>query len=235
MFHNQPTMQRNRISIIIPTLNESKVIVQTLSSLQPFRVRGHEVIIVDGGSHDNTRGLVSGLVDRVLAAPAGRASQMSAGVAAATGQVIWFLHADTVPPAQADHLILSAMERGIWGRFDVRLSGRRLLLRIVERFMNLRSRLTGIATGDQGIFVRRKALDSIGGLPFQELMEDIELSRRLKRVGRPICMREQVITSSRRWEEKGVLSTMILMWRLRFAYALGTDPGQLARRYDAGT
>lgn len=224
-------MQRNRISIIIPTLNEASVIVPTLSSLQPFRGHGHEVILVDGGSNDNTKELVSGLVDRVVTAPAGRALQMFLGVAAATGQVIWFLHADTVPPAQADHLILSAMKRGIWGRFDVRLSGGRLLLRVVEYFMNLRSRLTGIATGDQGIFVQRKALDSIGGVPSQELMEDIELSRRLKRVGRPVCLRERVVTSSRRWEEKGVIATMVLMWRLRFAYALGAAPALLARRY----
>jgi rSAM/selenodomain-associated transferase 2 len=225
-------MQKGRISIIIPTLNEAEAIGPTLSSLQPFREHGHEVIIVDGGSRDNTRTLVLGRVDRILTAPCGRSSQMSAGVNASLGRVIWFLHADTLPPPQADHLILSAMDRGLWGRFDIRLSGEHPLLRGVERLMNLRSRLTGIATGDQGIFVKREALDAIGGVPSQALMEDIELSRRLKRQGRPVCLAEQVVTSSRRWEKKGVLSTILLMWRLRFAYALGADPDRLARRYD---
>ena len=219
------------ISIIIPTLNEASVIGPTLSSVQPFRERGHEVIVVDGGSHDHTTTLALGRVDHVLTAPRGRSSQMSAGVATSLGQVIWFLHADTLPPPQADHLILAAMERGIWGRFDVKLSGAHLLLRIVERFMNLRSRLTGIATGDQGIFMRREVLDAMGGVPSQAIMEDIELSRRLKRLGSPVCLREQVIASSRRWEEKGMFTTILLMWRLRFAYSLGADPARLVRRY----
>lgn len=224
-------MQKKRISIIIPTLNEAAVVGPTLLSLQPFRERGHEVIVVDGGSHDHTTTLALGSVDYLLTAPRGRSSQMSAGVTASLGQVIWFLHADTLPPPQADHLILTAMEQGIWGRFDIKLSGVYLLLRVVERFMNLRSRLTGIATGDQGIFMRREALNAIGGVPSQPLMEDIELSRRLKRLGSPVCLQEQVIASSRRWEEDGVLSTILLMWRLRFAYTLGADPARLVRRY----
>lgn len=224
-----------RISVIIPALNEAPVIVKTLNFLQPLRERGHEVIVVDGGSQDATKTLAMTRVDHVLSAPAGRALQMSAGARSASGQVLWFLHADTLPPAKADSLILTAMERGVWGRFDVRLSGSHRILRIVERLMNLRSRLSGIATGDQGIFVRRVALDAIGGVPLQPLMEDIELSRRLKRLDMPVCLRERVITSSRRWEEKGVVSTILFMWRLRFAYALGVDPTRLAHRYyDAG-
>ena len=224
-----------RISIIIPVLNEAAVIESTLSFLQPFRKRGHEVLVVDGGSRDHTVQLAMDGADRVINAPQGRALQMSAGVSAAQGDVIWFLHADTLPPPHADDLILNAMEQGVWGRFDVRLSGRHPLLRLVEGLMNLRSRLTGIVTGDQGIFVRREALDAVGGVPCQALMEDIELSRRLKRLGRPVCLREQVVSSSRRWEEKGVVPTIFLMWRLRLAYALGADPARLATRYYTNT
>ena len=224
-----------RISIIIPVFNESAVIESTLSSLQPFRKHGHEVLVVDGGSRDHTVRLAVAGADRVIHAPRGRALQMSAGVSAAQGDVILFLHADTLPHPQADDLILEAMSQGIWGRFDVRLSGRHPLLRLVEGLMNLRSRITGIVTGDQGIFVRREALDAIGGVPCQALMEDIELSRRLKRLGRPVCLREQVVSSSRRWEEKGVVSTILLMWRLRLAYALGADPERLATRYYTNT
>src|SRR3990172_2608691 len=219
------------ISIIIPALNEAAVIESTLSFLQPFRKRGHEVLVVDGGSRDHTVQLAMDGADRVINAPQGRALQMSAGVSAAQGDVIWFLHADTLPPPHADDLILNAMSQGIWGRFDVRLSGRHPLLRLVEGLMNLRSRITGIVTGDQGIFVRREALDAVGGVPCQALMEDIELSRRLKRLGRPVCLREQVVSSSRRWEEKGVVSTIFLMWHLRLSYALGADPERLATRY----
>src|SRR3990172_6140220 len=219
------------ISIIIPVLNESAVIESTLSSLQPFRKQGHEVLVVDGGSRDHTVQLAMGGADRVMNTPRGRALQMSAGVTAAQGDVIWFLHADTLPPPHADDLILDALAQGVWGRFNVRLSGSHPLLRLVEGLMNLRSRITGIATGDQGIFVRREALDAIGGVPCQALMEDIELSRRLKCLGRPVCLREQVVSSSRRWEEKGVVSTIFLMWHLRLAYALGADPERLATRY----
>lgn len=227
-------MNIQSISIIVPTLNEGEQIAGVLARLQPLRARGHEVILVDGGSSDATVAQAKGLADHVIDAPRGRASQMLAGSALASHEVLWFLHADTWVPDQADALIAAALQRAPWGRFDVQLSGRhrRMALRVVEWLMNRRSCLTGIATGDQGIFVTRQALDAIGGMPLLPLMEDVELSRRLRRFGRPACVARPLITSSRRWEQRGVWRTIALMWLLRAAYALGVSPGRLARLYD---
>jgi rSAM/selenodomain-associated transferase 2 len=223
-----------KLSVIIPTLNEADVIGRTLVALAPIRSRGHEVLVVDGGSCDATLSAVGGFADQVLSAPAGRARQMNAGAAAATGHVLWFVHADTRVPADADQRIGHAVKSGaLWGHFDVQLAGRQLLLRLVERMMNLRSRITGVATGDQGMFVRRDVFEQLGGFPDIDLMEDISLSRSLKRLARPCSIRCTVVTSSRRWENHGVLRTIVLMWRLRLAYALGADPAVLARRYRA--
>lgn len=220
------------ISVVIPARNEAGNIAATLAPLQALRRRGHEVIVVDGGSDDATVAQAQPLADRVIASAPGRARQMNAGAQAAHGEVLWFLHADTLAPLDADRLLFAALDSGaVWGRFDVRLSGRRPLLRVVERLMNLRSCLSGIATGDQGIFVRRAAFDTVGGFPDQPLMEDIALSARLKRIGRPVCLHPPLITSSRRWEERGILRTILLMWRLRLLYALGADPAYLARLY----
>lgn len=219
------------ISIILPTLDEAQHIAATLAPLQAMRGRGHEVIVVDGGSGDATVAQAAPLADQVLTGARGRARQMNAGAQAARGEVLWFLHADTLAPSHADTLLLDALATHAWGRFDVRLSGRAPLLRLVEYLMNLRSRLSGIATGDQGLFVRRDAFDAVGGFPDQALMEDIALSRRLKRIGRPHCLREPLMTSSRRWEERGILRTILLMWRLRLLYALGANPARLARLY----
>lgn len=222
------------LSVIVPTLNEADVIGRTLVALAPMRSRGHEVIVVDGGSRDATLSAVRGFSDQVLSAPAGRARQMNAGAAAAAGDVLWFLHADTRPPADADECIRDVVKSGaVWGRFDVQLAGRQRLLRLVERMMNLRSRITGIATGDQGLFVRRDVFEQLGGFPDIELMEDIVLSGSLKRLARPCCIPYAVVTSSRRWENHGILRTIVLMWRLRLAFALGADPAALARRYRA--
>ncbi len=224
---------RPALTVVIPALNEAAALPRTLAALAPLRARGCEVIVVDGGSRDATVALASRGADRVLAASRGRGAQLAAGVAAARGPVVWMLHADTLPPPHADRLILAALADGrrVWGRFDVRLEGAHPLLRVVERLMNLRSRLTGIATGDQGIFARAEALAHIGGVPAQPLMEDVELSRRLKRLSRPACLRACVRTSARRWLERGVLRTILLMWRLRLAYFLGASPEALARRY----
>jgi rSAM/selenodomain-associated transferase 2 len=220
------------ISVVIPARNEAGNIAATLAPLQALRRRGHEVIVVDGGSGDATVTQAQPLADQVIASAPGRARQMNAGAQAAHGEVLWFLHADTLAPLDADRLLLAALDSGaVWGRFDVRLSGRQPLLRVVERLMNLRSCLSGIATGDQGLFVRRAAFDAVGGFPDQPLMEDIALSARLKRLGRPSCLRTPLITSSRRWEERGILRTILLMWRLRLLYALGADPARLARLY----
>ncbi|HYR06368.1 MAG TPA: TIGR04283 family arsenosugar biosynthesis glycosyltransferase [Longimicrobium sp.] len=222
-----------RISIIIPALNEAAGIAQTLRPLQPLRARGHQVVVVDGGSADATAEIARPLADRVIASQPGRARQQNAGAEAATGDVLLFLHADTLLPADADGRVIDGLMRSGrgWGRFDVRLSGRAPALRMVERMMNLRSRLTGIATGDQAIFVRADWFRRAGGFPQIPLMEDVALSKALRRMGPPLCLRDRVRTSSRRWEERGVLRTIVLMWRLRAEYALGADPARLAERY----
>lgn len=220
------------ISIIIPVLDEAPRIVERLQSLQGLRTQGVELIVADGGSADGTAALAGPLADRVLAAPRGRATQMNAGAAASRGRVLLFLHADTMLPEAAPQTVLGVVDDGAsWGRFDVRIDGRHPLLRVVEVMMNWRSRLTGIATGDQAIFVRREAFERIGGYADQPLMEDIALSAALKRLGPPVCLGETVVTSGRRWELHGVVRTILLMWWLRAAYFLGADPARLARRY----
>ena len=223
-----------RFSIVIPALNEAASIGACLARLQGARRAGAEVIVVDGGSLDATREVAAPLADRVVESPRGRALQMNAGARASSGAVLLFLHADTILPESA----ASAISRGLgqreraWGRFDVRIDGEHPLLPVVAFFMNLRSRLTGIATGDQAIFIRREAFEQVGGFPAIPLMEDVAISKALKRLSRPACLRERVVTSGRRWEKRGTLRTILLMWRLRLAYALGADPARLAQRYD---
>mgnify|MGYP001230952838 FL=1 len=224
------------LSIVVPCLNEADGIVNALSALAPLRARGTEVIVVDGGSRDGTAERAAPHADAVISAPCGRAAQMNTGAAHARGEILLFLHADTLLPDSADALIIEGLQRTRrgWGRFDVTIAGRHPLLRVVERLMNLRSRLTGIATGDQAIFVTRSLFTAAGGYPDIALMEDVALSKRLKHFGPPLCLRHRLTTSGRRWEKCGVLRTILLMWRLRFAYWLGADPGKLAMRYDRG-
>jgi len=218
-----------KLSIVIPALNEGERIAASLEALAPLRSRGHEVIVVDGGSSDETVALATGCCDRVLAAPRGRARQMNAGAAHATGDALIFLHADTRLPSDADRGVSFALQDHAWGRFDVEIEGRHPLLKLVACAMNLRSRVTGIATGDQAIFVRREAFD---GFPDIALLEDVAFSRRMKRRGAPACLASRVRTSGRRWEARGVLRTIVLMWRLRLLYFLGARPDRLARLYD---
>jgi rSAM/selenodomain-associated transferase 2 len=222
------------LSIIIPCLNEASGIVAALGRLQPLRERGAEIIVVDGGSSDGSVALAAPHADRVLAAPRGRASQMNAGATVARGGILLFLHADCVLPPDAVRLIVDgfATSSRRWGRFDVCLAGGHPLLGLIAFMMNLRSRLTGIATGDQGIFVTRAEFDAASGFPQMPLMEDIAFSRILKSHGTPLCLRARITASGRRWEERGVLRTIMLMWRLRLAYFLGADPADLALRYD---
>jgi len=215
----------------MPALNEAVQIGACLEALQPLRAAGHELIVVDGGSEDATVALTRAGADRVLAAPRGRAAQMNAGARLARGEALLFLHADTRLPPHADALVIGALARSAWGRFDVTIDSPRRLLRLVAAMMNLRSRLTGIATGDQAIFVRRALFEAQGGYAPIPLMEDVELSRRLRRVGAPACLRARVRTSARRWESRGVLRTILMMWRLRLAFWLGADPARLAERY----
>jgi len=224
------------LSIIVPCLNEAEGIGNALEALAPLRARGAEVIVVDGGSDDGTAERAAPHADCVLRAPRGRASQMNAGAARARGEILLFLHADIRLPESADALIVEGLARSRrgWGRFDVAISGGGLLLRMVARLMNARSRLTGIATGDQAIFVTRSLFTAADGYPEIALMEDIALSKRLKRYAPPLCLRHRLIASGRRWEKHGVVRTILLMWRLRLAYWLGADPGKLAVRYDRG-
>jgi len=221
------------LSVIIPALNEAEHIATTLDSLQPLRRRGAEIIVVDGGSDDGTVELARGGADRVLTAPRGRARQMNAGAAAASGEILCFLHADSRLPEGADGLMIDGLARSrrSWGRFDVHIAGRHPLLRVIARMMNWRSRLTGIATGDQGLFVTRSLFEAAGHFPEIALMEDIAFSRQLKIYGAPLCIAHRLTTSGRRWEKHGVWRTMLLMWRLRLAYWLGADPDRLARQY----
>ncbi len=221
--------------VVMPVLNEAASLAESLRALQPLRQRGASLVVVDGGSTDGSFDIADRVADRTLSAARGRASQMNAGAAARPCRIILFLHADTRLPDGAYELVLEAIADGhAWGRFDVRIDSHRPPLRWVGRLMNLRSRLTGIATGDQAMFMTRAAFHAVGGFPALALMEDIEMSRRLKRIGRPACLRDCVLTSARRWEQGGVGRTVWLMWRLRAAYFFGADPARLAQRYGHG-
>ncbi len=221
-----------RLSVIVPTFNEAAGIEAFLSALAGLRARGHELIVADGGSSDHTVALAIALADKVIQAPKGRAAQMNAGAAQAKNPILLFLHADTYLPEAADQLIADAL-RGEkkWGRFDVVLQGHHPLLKLVSTSMNLRSRLTGIATGDQAMFMTRELFNQANGFPPIALMEDIALSRRLRQHCAPASLREKVISSGRRWDQHGLWRTIFFMWRLRLAYFFGADPQQLARRY----
>jgi len=220
-----------RLTIVIPTLNEAAIIVPALQALASLRGRGTEVIVADGGSRDDTVRLAEPLADTVIVVPRGRGAPMNAAVALGTGDALVFLHADTALPDDADRLIEAALARRAWGRFDLRIAGRHPLLSLVARMINWRSRLTGVASGDQAIFVARGAFIAVGGFPDLPLMEDIAISRRLKRLCRPACVTTPVVTSGRRWERNGVIRTTLLMWRLRLAYYLGVAPARLAALY----
>ena len=221
------------ITIIIPVLNEADHLADQLAGLQKMRRRGVELIVVDGGSEDATLSQARGKVDHLLSSPPGRARQMNAGAEVAHGDVLLFLHADTSLPPTAPERIRTSLENGSrqWGRFEVRLSGRHILFRRIERMMNWRSCLTGMVTGDQAMFIRRTAFEQAGGFPDIPLMEDIAISRKLKKLSRPVCLSEPVVASSRRWEQAGIVRTIVLMWSLRLAYFLGVSPQRLAAIY----
>jgi len=225
-------MPATSVSIVIPALNEGARIRGTLAKLQAARENGHELILVDGGSSDETVSMARPLVDQLIISRPGRAIQMNAGAKASCGKILWFLHADTLVPDNALEALQSVVRAGHrWGRFNVRLSGPDWQLRIIERMMNLRSCITGIATGDQGIFVLADMFWQLDAYPDIPLMEDIALSRRLRKIGRPACVREVLVTSSRRWVQNGILRTVMLMWTLRFLYWLGVSPNKLVRWY----
>lgn len=220
------------VSIIVPVLNEADNIEAFLKHLQPLREQGHEIVLVDGKSSDNTCELARPWIDRMMSVKKGRARQQIIGAKMATGQIFLFLHADTRLPEQADQLIFQAMAQGSdWGRFNIRLSGQPVMFRIIETMMNWRSCLTGIATGDQAIFVNRRLYRDAGGFAQIALMEDIELSRRLLKFSRPVCIKTPVCSSSRRWQENGIFKTILQMWSLRLQYFFGVKPEQLLKKY----
>ena len=226
-------MTSARLSVVIPALNEAAGISAVLHALAPLAARGAQLLVADGGSVDGTVTLAQVGGAQVVHAPRGRALQMNAGAQQATGEVLLFLHADTRLPPDADRLIAQALANGpqVWGRFDVRIEGQPRMLRVIAAFMNWRSRWSGIATGDQALFMTRAAFDAVGGFPVQPLMEDIEMSKRLLKLSRPACLRARVVTSGRRWETQGVWRTVLLMWRLRLAYWRGATPERLAALY----
>jgi rSAM/selenodomain-associated transferase 2 len=222
----QPT-----IAIIVPILNEGERLPQLLQMLEALHA--DEVIIVDGGSTDGSDQLLSESSIHWIKSNPGRAIQMNNGAVLCRSDILLFLHADTEITQAALIHVRDAMENPsiVGGRFDVTLSGAHPAFRLIEFMMNLRSRLTKISTGDQTIFVRREVFESLGGFPDQPLMEDIEFSKHLKGAGRIACLRDKVITSSRRWEKHGVMNTIVLMWKLRFFYWRGVSPDVLVKMY----
>jgi rSAM/selenodomain-associated transferase 2 len=220
-----------KFSIIIPTLNEAGNIRACLSALQNLR-NDAEIIVVDGGSSDHTRTIAGNLADKILIAPKGRAHQMNHGARHAHGDILLFLHADTFLPDNALNLIARHIDiNHQWGRFDIELQGKHFMLKVVAQLMNWRSRVSGIATGDQAIFVTQVAFTAVGQFPDIALMEDIALCKKLKSIGSPLCLKARVMSSGRRWERNGVYKTILLMWRLRLLYWLGVNPNTLARLY----
>lgn len=227
------TVSSEKISIIIPTLNEESALEVQLPALQPLRDRGHEIIVVDGGSHDRTLAVARPLVDRFIQTVKGRAHQMNEGVDAAKHEILLFLHADTRLPDSADEIILRVLSDRDrhWGRFDLRLLNEKYIYRVIESAINIRSRLTSVATGDQAIFVRKTSFEDVGFYDRIPLMEDVALSKKLRKLDRPQCLKQKVSASARRWEEHGVWRTVFLMWRLRAAYFFGVRPEKLVERY----
>jgi rSAM/selenodomain-associated transferase 2 len=221
------------LSVVVPVLDEAAGLAAHLGALQPLRAHGCEIVVVDGGSRDGTSEIARPLADTVVSAPRGRGTQLNAGARAARGDLLLFLHADTFLPSGALDAVRAALAEGThdWGRFDVEISGRHPLLRVVAALMGWRSRLTGIATGDQAMFVRRGRFEAVGGFPDIPIMEDVALSTALRRATRPACLRLRVVTSGRRWESRGVLRTILLMWWLRLRFWLGGEAASLARRY----
>jgi len=222
-----------KLSIIIPILNEAPQLPELFAHLLPMQRAGCEISFADGGSNDGSATLVNVAGYQVVNAERCRAYQMNAGAAVATNEVLLFLHADTRLPEGAMRHITQSLSHSnnYWGRFDVCITGRSFMLRVIGRMMNWRSRLTGIATGDQAMFVRRVVFEQLAGFPDQPLMEDIELSKRLKKLSHPACLKQCVTTSGRRWETRGVWQTIFLMWRLRWQYWRGIDAAHLVRLY----
>ena len=223
------------LSVVVPVLNEALELPQLCEDLhKQIANTAHsvEVIFVDGGSVDGSPELIMAQGFRCVSSECGRAKQMNAGAAVAAGPAILFLHADSELPDTGMDAVITALDARLWGRFDISISGKAKMFAVIAFFINWRSRLSGIATGDQGIFVRRAAFERVGGFPDQALMEDIAMSAMLRKISAPVCLCLKMTTSGRRWERRGIWSTILLMWRLRLLYWLGVSPQSLARRYE---
>lgn len=221
---------KKTISVIIPVRNEAENIEQVLKHLQPWRSQA-EIIVVDSNSTDNTAVLAKPLCDQVLQSKPGRARQMNTGANVANSDSLLFLHADTCLPANAPSLINEHLKKKDWGRFDIQLSGKQRMFRIIETMINLRSRFSNIATGDQAIFLKRACFNQVGQYPDIPLMEDVALCKRLRKLSTAACISQRAITSSRRWEQHGIWKTIVTMWYLRFAYSVGIPAQKLANIY----
>ena len=231
------------VSIIIPVINEVDNLPHLFANINSLKPSPQQIILVDGGSNDDSIGIIRSFINELVLgnerkidwqmteSKAGRARQMNTGAALATGDVLLFLHADTRLPIDAIDSISKAMTLAEWGRFDVQLNSRQPMLRVVSTMINWRSRLTGIATGDQAIFIQRKLFEQMGGYPSQALMEDIELCKQIKGITKPACLKSKVITSARRWQQHGTWRTIILMWQLRFDYWRGVSADNIRQRY----
>ena len=236
------------VSIIIPVLNEADNLPLLFDNINKLNPNPQQVILVDGGSNDDSIGIIRSFINELMLdndrkidwqmteSKAGRALQMNTGAALATGEVLLFLHADTQLPLHAIDSVSEAMKRAEWGRFDVQIASRQPTLRLVSQMINWRSRLSGIATGDQAIFISQSLFERIGSYPNQALMEDIELckqlkGKQLKGMAKPACLKSKVITSARRWQQHGTWRTIILMWHLRFDYWRGVSADNIKARY----
>lgn len=236
------------VSIITPILNEADNLAHLFTNINSLNPSPQQVILVDGGSNDDSIRIVRSFINELMLdndckidwqmteSKAGRALQMNTGAALATGEVLLFLHADTQLPMNAIETISEAMKRAEWGRFDVRIDSRQLMLQLVSQMINWRSKLSGIVTGDQAIFISQSLFEQVGGYPNQALMEDIELCKQLKRkllkgITKPACLKSKVITSARRWQQHGTWRTIILMWHLRFDYWRGVSADNIKARY----
>jgi len=235
--YNSPQMSASRpISIIIPVLDAAPVLAEALASLQELRARGNEVIVVDGGSRDNSLAVARKAADRVVMSGASRALQWNTGADYARHEVLLFLNVDSRLPPQADMLVAEALQpqAARWGRFDLRLDSPRPVYRLVERVINMRSHVSGIATGEQALFVEREYFERVGCFDRIAHMEDVAFSRKLLHFARPQRITTPVLASAGRWERDGVLRTALLLGRLRLAFALGADPDRLAVLHRGG-
>lgn len=223
----------NKISFIIPVLNENLFFTKQQLYLQALLSQGHEIIIVDGGSKDDAHLAAEKIGCKCIQTKASRGFQLHSGANASSHNILVFLHADTILPLNAINLIDESLNQApaYWGRFDVAFTNKKLIFKVIAWFMNKRSCLTSIVTGDQTLFIKRNVYFDNGGFADLPLMEDIEFSKRLKHHSKPICINETVLTSSRKWEQHGIFRTIVLMWRLRLQFFLGVPAEQLARSY----